>query len=81
MNELQRTEISQPMGATPLTGYTVPKPVDMHGERIQVTAFYDELGRTVERWEFSETDIRWYHVEKVVNKRISVTVERKVPML
>lgn len=80
VSELQRTAISQPMGVTPLTGYTVIKPVDLRGERIQVTAFYDELGRTVERWQFTETDVRWYHVEKVVKKRISVTVERQVPI-
>lgn len=80
MGDLQRTQISPPMGPVPLVGYAVPKPRDMKGERIQVTAYHDELGRTVERWQFSESDVRWYHVEKVVKKRISVTVERQVPI-
>lgn len=80
MAELQRTAISQPMSTTPLTGYTVPRPTNVGGELIQVTAFFDELGRTVERWQFTDTDVRWYHVEKVVKKRVTVTVERGAPI-
>ena len=80
MSELQRTKISQPMSTTPLAGYKVPRPVDLAGELIQVTAFHDELGRTVERWQFSESDVRWYHVEKFVKKRVTITTERAVPI-
>jgi hypothetical protein len=80
MQELQRTLISQPMSTTPLMGYTVPRPRDMAGELIQVNAFHDEMGRTVERWQFSEDDVRWYHVEKFVRKRVTVVVERGAPI-
>jgi hypothetical protein len=80
MQELQRTLISQPMSTTPLIGYTPPKPRDAQGNRIQVTAYSDEYGRTVERWDLSETDVRWYHVEKYVRKRVTVTTERRAPL-
>lgn len=80
VSELQRTAITQPMSTTLLAGYAVPHPRDSAGELIQVTAFYDEMGRTVERWQFSETDVRWYHVEKVVKKRVMITSERSVPL-
>ncbi len=80
MSELQRTAIGQPMSTTPLSGYKVPCPVDGAGERIQVTAFFDELGRTVERWQFSETDVRWYHVEKFVDRRVTVTTQVRGPI-
>lgn len=62
-------------------GYTVPRPRDSAGELIQVTAFSDEFGRTVERWQFSETDVRWYHVEKFTRKKVTVTVERSSPLV
>jgi hypothetical protein len=80
MHELQRTLIPQPMSTTPLMGYTPPRPRDFAGELIQVTAFSDEFGRTVERWQFNDTDVRWYHVEKFVKKRVVVTTERQVPL-
>jgi hypothetical protein len=68
------------MSTTPLVGYTPPKPHHANGERIQVTAFYDEMGRTVERWEFGEDDVRWYHVEKYVRKKVTVTTEVREPV-
>jgi hypothetical protein len=78
--ELQRTLIGQPMSTTPLPEFKVPHAVDIAGEKIQITAFFDEMGRTVERWQFSDTDVRWYHVEKFVTKRVTVYVERGAPI-
>jgi hypothetical protein len=80
VHELQRTRIDQPMSTTPLIGYTPPHPRHANGERIQVTAYSDEMGRTVERWHLSDDDVRWYHVEKYARQRITITKDVRGPL-
>lgn len=62
MVDRARILIAQPMGTIPAQNYTPPKPHLLNGELVQVTAFTDEHGRLVERWQFSDDDVRWYEV-------------------
>lgn len=77
--ELQRVRIAEPMSATPFDGRTPPKPVDATGQRIQVTCHVTEFGEIVERWQFSETDVRWYRLECFRSRWITLKVEKRVP--
>jgi hypothetical protein len=74
--EVQRISISPPMGATPTDVWIPPKPRDYKGERIQVTAYISEFNEIVERWQFSDTDVRWYRVERHTQERVSVKVDK-----
>jgi hypothetical protein len=56
-----------------------PQPVLPNGARVQVTAFLDENGAVVERWQFSDTDIRWYRLEAYQGRRVTIKVERRAP--
>lgn len=77
--ELQRIRIAEPMSAHPFDGRTPPKPVDCTGQRIQVTCHVTEFGEIVERWQFSETDVRWYRLECFKSRWITLKVEKRVP--
>ena len=78
--EIQRILISQPMLATPTDAWLPPRPHLPGGERIQVTAHVTENSEIVERWQFSETDVRWYRLERYSTRWVSIKVERKVPI-
>lgn len=80
MDELQRTRIDPPLGLKPYPEHRCPRPVLGDGTRVQVLPFHDELGRVIERWDFSEVDIRYYHVEKFVRKRVMVEYDAKGPV-
>lgn len=76
-NEVHRILVDAPMGAKPYDAWTPCRPRDAEGNRIQVTSHVDEYGHVLERWQFSETDVRWYRLEKYVDRRITIKVERK----
>ena len=73
--ELQR------MSATPFSGRTPPKPVNALGERIQVTCHVSEAGEIVERWQLSETDVRWYRLEAFRERWVTVKVDSRTPVM
>lgn len=77
--ELQRVLISAPMSAQPFDGRTPPQPVDARGQRIQVTCHTTEFAEIVERWQFSDTDVRWYRLECFKTRWITLKVEKRVP--
>jgi hypothetical protein len=68
------------MAATPTDAYIPPKPHAWTGERIQVTAHVTENGEIVERWQFSETDVRWYRLEAWKEKWVTLKVDKRVPL-
>jgi hypothetical protein len=68
MAEHNRFLIPQPMGTIPAENYAPPKPRLLNGDAVQVTAFTDEHMRLVERWQFSDTDVRWYEVVEIDGK-------------
>ena len=74
---MHRVLVPPPMGAKPYDGWTPCQPVDYKGDRIQVTAHMDEWGHVLERWQFNETDVRWYKLEKFDERRVTIKVERK----
>ena len=37
----------------------------------------DEFGHIVERWQFSETDVRWYHLQAWKDKWVTMKVEKR----
>ncbi len=78
--ELQRILISQPMLAKPYDSYLPPQPVDGNGQRIQVTAFYTEHSEIVERWQFSDTDIRWYRLELWKSAWVAMKIDKRTPV-
>jgi len=75
--EIHRILVSQPMSAQPYDGHKPPLPVDVRGKRIQVTVHVDEFGHIVERWQFSETDVRWYHLQAWKEKWVTMKVEKR----
>jgi hypothetical protein len=75
--EIQRHWVPQPMSSQPYDAWTPPKPRDAKGELIQVTAHVDEFGHVVERWQFSETDVRWYRLEKYEDRWVSIKVAKR----
>jgi len=76
--EVHRILISEPMSATATDSWKPPRPRNAKGERIQVTAHVSEHGEIVERWHFSDTDVRWYRLERYEGKRVTIKVERRV---
>jgi hypothetical protein len=80
VHEIQRILVPPPMSATPYDGVKPCKPVDCKGERIQVTVFHDESNHVLERWQFSETDVRWYRLEAYTERhvRMRITVRKAV---
>jgi len=78
VRELHRVLIPEPMGAKPFDGRMPPRPVDWQGNRIQVTVHTSEFGEIVERWQLSDTDVRWYRLELYDERRITLKVPRRV---
>lgn len=78
--ELQRVLIPQPMSAKPYPDYLPPKPHRLDGSRIQVTAFYTEHSEIVERWEMSETDVRWYRLEAWKQRWVTLKLDKRTPV-
>lgn len=72
--------ISQPMSAKPFDAHLCPRPHLLNGERIQVTAYYTEHGEIVERWQLSDTDVRWYRLEAYQGKWITLKVDKRTPI-
>lgn len=77
--ELQRVRIAEPMSAHPFDGRTPPHPVDARGQPIQVTCHVTEFGEIVERWQLSDTDVRWYRLECFRSRWITLKIEKRVP--
>jgi len=78
--ELHRILIDAPMSATPFAGRTPPAPVNCRGERIQVTCHLTEHGEIVERWQFSDHDVRWYRLECFRTRWITLKVDQRTPV-
>lgn len=78
--ELQRILIPQPMSATPYDSYLPPKPIGGNGERIQVTAYVTENSEIVERWQFSETDVRFYRLECWRRAWVTLKIDKRTPI-
>ena len=68
------------MSAQPYTDYKPPRPTLLSGERIQVTAHVTEHSEIVERWQFSETDVRWYRLERWEQERVTLKIAKRVPV-
>lgn len=64
MVEKHRYLIPQPMATFDAPNYMPPQPRLANGERIQVTAFLDQDNKIVERWQFSDSEVKWYAVEE-----------------
>jgi hypothetical protein len=79
-DELQRITVSEPMSLTPYDGIAAPHPHAANGEAIQVNVFHDECGHIIERWLLSETDVRYYRLEKWDSKWVSVKVPTRKPV-
>src|SRR5437879_12959142 len=60
---VHRVLVPQPIGVQQTDQWTPCRPQNFKGERIQVTAHANEHGEIVERWQFSDTDVRWYRIE------------------
>lgn len=75
--EIHRILVSQPMSAQPYDAWKPPRVLVLGGERIQITAHMDEFSHVVERWQFSETDVRWYRLEKWDERRVSIKVQQR----
>lgn len=75
--ELHRIAITQPMSTTPYPEHRCARPVLLNGERVQVTAFFDEHGRIVERWQLNDDDVRWYELQALAQRRVTIKVERR----
>ena len=78
--ELQRILIPAPGKVEPYPDWEPPKPHHSHGEKIQVNAYHDEAGNVLERWLLSETDERWYRVERYTTKWVGIKVTVKGPV-
>jgi hypothetical protein len=75
--EIHRVKIEAPMAAQPYEFSGLAKPHFFDGTRIQVNAFISEHGEIVERWQFSDTDVRWYRLEVYQEKRIVLKVAKR----
>ena|SRR5258706_11825888 len=80
-DEVQRIAVSPPLSAAPTSDWTVPQPTTSTGERIQVTAHLDEYGRILERWQFSDEDVRWYKLQAFKDQFISYKRAQRVPVV
>ena len=78
--EIQRITIDRPLSLTPYDGIPAPHPHHMDGTPIQVNLYYDENGCVVERWLLSETDERFYRLEKWDKAWVSVKIEKRKPV-
>jgi hypothetical protein len=76
-SELQRFLIPEPGNVKPYPEWKVPRPELPNGVKVQVNAYHDEHGNVLERWILSETDARWYRLEKYVDSWVTVQVARK----
>jgi hypothetical protein len=73
--EFYRILVSPPVNPKPYEGFK-PTPAYLPGRLpIAVTAYHDDDGHIYERWLLSETDERWYRIEKWVFTRVSVAVK------
>ncbi len=79
-SDLQRLLIPEPGKVEPYPEWPVPHPVLPMGVKVQVNAYHDEHGNVLERWILSETDVRWYRLEKWVNRWVTVQVAQKKPV-
>lgn len=79
-HDLQRVRIPEPAGLVPYPEWTPPFAQFAPGERIQILPFHDQAGNVVERWHFSDSDVRYYQVEKFVESWVAVKVEGKAPV-
>lgn len=75
--DIHRILISPPMSATPTDARKPCLPKDFKGQGIQVTVYVSEHSEIVERWQFSDTDVRWYRLEAGSERRITLKVERR----
>jgi hypothetical protein len=76
-SDLQRYLIPEPGKVEPYPEWTVPHPILPNGVKVQVNAYHDEHGNVLERWMLSESDVRWYRLERWVNRWITVQVAQK----
>lgn len=76
--EFARILIQPPVNPTLYPEWQVPVANLPVTGRVQITAYHDEMGHVLERWLLSETDERWYRVERYTMQRVSVPVKRKV---
>ena len=78
--ELQRVLVPDP-GNVEAYPEWIPPVVRWPGtERMQVTSHHDTFGNVLERWQYSDTDIRWYRVEKFINRWVTVRISEKKPV-
>jgi hypothetical protein len=59
-DEVQRVTVKPPVGFQPYSGRPAPTPHRADKSIIPVSVFLNEHGHVVERWSFSDTDVRWY---------------------
>ena len=77
---LQRILVPQPGKVEPYPDWKVPV-VEVHtGVRVQINAYHDDMGNVLERWLLSETDERWYRIEKYTTKWVGVKVTVRGPV-
>jgi hypothetical protein len=76
-SDLQRFLIPEPVNVTRYEEWPVPHPVLPGEVKVQVNAYHDEHGNVLERWMLSETDVRWYRLEKWDNRLVTVQVARQ----
>lgn len=81
LDEFHRFLIPPPGKVEPYDGWKVPHPVLPDGTRVTVTAYNDEAGNVLERWLLSETDERWYRVERYSERWVNVRVTRRTPFM
>jgi hypothetical protein len=79
-HELQRIRIPAPGRVEPYPEWNVPKPTLPGGVVVQVNAYHDEAGNVLERWLLSETDERWYRLERYSDRWVAVKVAQRVPV-
>lgn len=74
--EEHRILIPQPITREDAPVHRVPRPLDAAGNRIQITAYLDLEMQIVERWQFSDEDVRWYRIEKREREPITQRVQQ-----
>jgi hypothetical protein len=74
---VHRVLVPQPIGVQETDQWTPTRAQNCKGERIQVTAHANEHGEIVERWQFSDTDVKWYRIEIADPSRKVLKLVRK----
>lgn len=62
--DIQRVSIKAPTAFQSFDSRPAPSPHAAGGSKIAVAVFLNEHGHVVERWTFSETDVRWYALQE-----------------